>query len=251
MSNRRIFAVALTGLVLATSAQAWSWSWGPGERVKGSGEIATETRDPGAFDGVSLSGNFNVLVRQGSTARVELKADNNLLALIETKVVEGSKGRTLEISTKRGYNLSTTVTPQLTLDMPQLRAIAIAGAGDIRVEGMKTAAVDASIAGSGDIKFVDINIERLGLKIAGSGDISATGRSGSLSVSVAGSGDVRARGLEAEEVKVSIAGSGDAQVLATKKLNVSISGSGGVGYLGSPEISMSVAGSGKVKKLTN
>lgn len=249
--NRRFFALAATSFVIASSAQAWSWNFGSGERVNGSGEIASETRDVGSFDGIALSGGFKVLVRQNSTARLELKADKNLLALIETKVVEGSKGRTLEISPKRGYNLAATVTPVITLDMAQLRALSIAGSGDVRVEAMKTPSVDASIAGSGDISFIDLDSERLGVKVAGSGDVTATGRADKLDVSVAGSGDVKLRGLAAQEVKVSIAGSGDAQVQAIKTLKVSVSGSGDFGYIGSPEISMSVAGSGKVRKLAN
>src|SRR6478609_7714192 len=120
--TRRFFFLAAASLAVASSAQAWSWNWGSGERVNGSGEIATETRELGAFDGVSLAGSFNVTVRQSPTARFELKTDNNLLPLIETKIVEGSKGRTLEISVKRGYSLSASTTPQITLDMPQLRA---------------------------------------------------------------------------------------------------------------------------------
>ena len=249
--NRRFFALAATSFVIASSAQAWSWNFGSGERVKGSGEVASETRDLGSFDGIALSGGFKVLVRQGATAKIELKADKNLLPLIETKVVDGSKGRTLEISPKRGVNLSTTVTPVITLDMAQLRALSIAGSGDVRVEAMKTPSVEASIAGSGDIHFTDLDSDRLGVKVAGSGDVTATGRTDKLEVSVAGSGDVRVRGLVAQDVKVSIAGSGDAEVQAVKTLKVSVSGSGDVGYTGSPEISMSVAGSGKVRKMTN
>ena len=249
--NRRFFALAATSFVIASSAQAWSFNFGSGERVIGSGEITSETRDLGSFDGISLSGGFKVLVRQSSTAKVELKADINLLALIETKVVDGSKGRTLEISPKRGYNLATTVTPVITLDMAQLRAMSIAGSGDVRVEAMKTPSVEASIAGSGNIHFTDLESDRLGLRVAGSGDITAIGRTDKLDVSVAGSGDVKLRGLVAQDVKVSIAGSGDAQVQAIKTLKVSVSGSGDVGYIGSPEISMSVAGSGKVRKLQN
>ena len=249
--NRRFFALAATSFVIASSAQAWSWSFGSGERVNGSGEIASETRDVGSFDAVALSGGFKVIVRQNSKTSLELKADKNLLALIETKVVEGSKGRTLEISPKRGVNLAATVTPVITLDMAQLRALSIAGSGDVRVEAMKTASVDASIAGSGGIHFTDLDSDRLGVKVVGSGDITATGRVDKLDVSVAGSGDVKLRGLAAQDVKVSITGSGDAQVQALKTLKVSVSGSGDVGYVGSPEISMSVAGSGKVRKLQN
>ena len=249
--NRRFFAFAATSFAIAGSAQAWSWSFGSGERVKGSGEVTSETRDVGSFDGIALSGGFKVLVRQNSTSKVALKADNNLLALIETKVVEGSKGRTLEISTKRGFSLSPTVAPVITLDMAQLRALSIAGSGDVQVEAMKTPSVEASIAGSGDIRFTDLDSDRLGLRVAGSGDVTATGRTGNLEVSVAGSGDVRVKGLVAQDVKISIAGSGDAQVQAVRTLKVSVSGSGDVGYIGSPEISISVAGSGKVRKLAN
>jgi hypothetical protein len=190
-------------------------------------------------------------VRQGAATKVELKADKNLLALIETKVVEGSKGRTLEISAKRGYRLASTVTPVITLDMVQLRTLAVAGSGNIAVEAMKTPSVDASIAGSGDIRFVDLSSDRLGVKVSGSGDVAASGRTGSLDISIAGSGDVKLRALAADEVKVSIAGSGDAQVQAIKTLKVSIAGSGDVGYVGSPVISNSIAGNGSVRKLAN
>jgi hypothetical protein len=249
--NRRFFALAATSFVIASAAQAWSFNFGSGERVNGSGEIASETREVGSFDGIALSGGFKVLVRQNSRAKVELKADKNLLALIETKIVEGSKGRTLEIAPKRGFNLNTTVTPVITLDMATLRALSIAGSGDVRVEAMKTGSVDLSIAGSGEVHFADLDSDRLGVKVAGSGDVTATGRTDKLEVSVAGSGDVKLRDLVAQDVKVSIAGSGDAQVQAVKLLKVSVSGSGDVGYVGSPEISMSVAGSGKVRKITN
>ena len=251
MSNRRFFILAAASLAVAGSAQAWSFSFGKGERVTGSGESATEIRELGAFDGISLAGGFKVLVRQGSSGKVELKADKNLLSYIETKVVEGSKGRTLEIAPKRGFSLNYSTAPQLTLEVAQLRLISIAGSGDVKVEPMKTPAVEANIAGSGNIIFDQLTSDSLGLKVSGSGDVTAAGRTGTLNISVAGSGDVKARELEASEAKVSIAGSGDVQLQAVKTLKVSIAGSGDVSYIGSPEISTSVAGNGKVKKIAN
>jgi len=252
--NRRIALALATAAVLAaaTSAQAWNVNFGgSGERVVGSGELGSETRDVGAFDGVASAGDFKILVRQGSAARVELKADKNLLPYIETRVVEGSKGRTLEISTRRGVNLSTHITPELVLDMPQLRAISLAGSGDVKVQAMKTQGVDASISGSGNIVFDRLDSERLGLKVSGSGDVTAAGHTGNLNVSVAGSGDVKARSLAADDAKVSVAGSGNVQVQAVKTLHVSIAGSGDVGYVGSPEISKSIAGNGRVTRLND
>lgn len=247
-TTRRLFALGLVSAAVL-SGPAHAWSWNKGERVTGNGDVGTEARDTGAFDAVALSGGFTVVIRQGQTHKVEVKADRNLLPYIETRVVEGSRGRTLEISPKKGVSISSSSNPSFILEMPTLRAVAVAGSGMVKVEAMKTGGVDAAIAGSGDIRFVNLDAERLGMKVAGSGNIAAAGRSGSASVSISGSGDVRAAELAAEEVKVSIAGSGDAQVQATRKLNVSIAGSGDVKYAGSPEISSSIAGSGKVRRL--
>jgi hypothetical protein len=246
-TSRRLFALGLVGAALCGSAQAWSWN--KGERVTGNGDLATEARDTGAFDAVSLSGGFNVVIRQGTGNKVEVKADRNLLPHIETRVVEGGKGRTLEIGPKKGVNISTSTNPSFTIEMPALRAVAVAGSGTVKVEEMKTGGVDAAIAGSGDIRFANLDAERLAMKVSGSGDIVAAGRCGNASIAISGSGDVKAADLVAEDVKVTIAGSGDAQVQATKKLNVSIAGSGDVKYAGTPEISSSIAGSGKVRRL--
>ena len=252
LSRRQIVRIGVLGFAAAAvfsgSAQAWSWST-KGERITGNGDIATEARDPGAFDGVALSGSFNVVIRQGSGNKVEVKADRNLLPYIETRIVEGSKGRTLEIAPRKGFNIHSSTTPSLSIEVPALRSIALAGSGAVKVEAMKTGGVDVAIAGSGDVRFADLDAERLGVKVSGSGDIVAAGRCGSVSAAIAGSGNVKVAELVAEEVKVTIAGSGDAQVNATKRLNVSIAGSGDVKYAGSPEVSSSIAGSGKVRRL--
>lgn len=246
---RRLFAITALSLAAAGTAHAWSLSFGSSQRVEGNGEVAAEARNLGNFDAVSLSGDFKVLIRQGGADKVEIKTDRNLLSYVETKVVDGSKGRTLEIATKRGISLNSRGTPTITLDMRQLRGLAIAGSGDIRVEPMKIANLDASIAGSGDLRVQGLQADQVSLSVAGSGDMVFEGKAAGLSVTVRGSGDVKTRDLVVDEAKVSIAGSGDVTVQAARKLDVRIAGSGDVGYVGSPEISFSNAGSGSVRKL--
>lgn len=245
-TTRRLFALGLATAALCGSAHAWSWNWGgKGERVTGNGEIATEARDVSGFDSISLSGGFNVQIRQGTGGKVELKADRNLLPYIDTQL----DGRTLRIQPKKGFNLSHKTTPSFTIEMPTLRGLSVAGSGTIKVDPIKAGSVEAAIAGSGDIRFAQLDAERLAMKVSGSGDIVVAGRAAQAAVSIAGAGDVKAADFAADEVKVSIAGSGDAQVQATKTLNVSIAGSGDVKYVGSPEIKTSIAGSGRVSKI--
>ncbi|HEX2011808.1 MAG TPA: DUF2807 domain-containing protein, partial [Roseateles sp.] len=105
--NRRIATIALAALTLAGGAQAWSWTIGSGERIKGTGELGSEARSPGSFEAIQLSGSFKLQVRQAAADSLEIKADKNLLPYIETRVVDGGKGyKTLEIHTKKGYQLS-------------------------------------------------------------------------------------------------------------------------------------------------
>lgn len=248
-ATRRAAAVALLSLAAAGGAHAWSLSFGGAQRIEGNGDVASESREVGAFDAVSLSGDFKVVVRQGSADKIEVRTDRNLLSYVETKIADGDKGRTLEISAKRGYNLNARGTPTITLDMRQLRGLAIAGSGDIRVEAMKTGNLDASIAGSGDLRVQGLEADQVNLRVAGSGDMVFQGKANGLSVRVAGSGDVKTRELAVDDAKVSISGSGDVTVQALRRLTVSIAGSGDVGYVGSPEISLSNAGSGSVRKL--
>jgi len=250
MTTRRL-ALSLTAasLVCAVNlAHAWPWS---AERVEGSGQITAEQRDLGAFDGVSLSGDYKVTVRQAAGNHVEIKADNNLLPYIETRIVDKGNGRTLEIGTKRGYSLRSTSTPQITLDMPTLRALSISGSGDIKVGPIKGGDVGVSIAGSGDLVFDQLQADVLSLSVSGSGDFKATGRTSQFKISVSGSGDIKAPDFAADDVKISIAGSGGAVIRAAKTLHVSVAGDGDVAYHGAPVVSSSIAGSARIKKLDN
>lgn len=248
--RRTLFTgAAAAALSFSAAAIGWSFTWGSGEQVKGDGKVVREARSVSGFDGISLSGNFELKVRQSGTGRVELEGDGNLLPYVETKVVDGRKGKTLEISVKRGYQVYAKQPLRVEVDLASLRAVGIAGSGKAELDSIKSELLDLSVAGSGTVVAPRVEAGRLNLNIAGSGDIVAGGKAGEASVSIAGSGDVRAAELAADEVKVSISGSGDAAVQAVRRLKVSIAGSGDVRYSGNPEMSTSIAGSGSVKRL--
>lgn len=248
---RRHFVLGALALGVSAGAQAWTWGQGSGERVDGNGEQGSESRTPGAFEAIRLSGNFKLKVRQAGSDTVELSADRNLLPYVETRVIEGKGGiKTLEISPKNGYRLSSRQPVQLNVGMVVLRRLTVDGNGDARVEGMKTPRLDVAVAGSGDIYLNELFSEEVVLSVAGSGDVQAQGRANSLRISLAGSGDVKAADLAADEVRVSVAGSGDVLVQANKLLKASIAGSGDVRYRGTPQVSSSVAGSGSIKPMS-
>lgn len=215
--------------------------------TKGSGKLATDTRSLPEFQAVSLKGSVDLVVKQGPQS-VQVQADDNLLALIETVVESTPQGATLVVRNKRGESFSTRNKMLVTVSVPKLTGVAAEGAGDIQVDAFNTPVLKLALSGSGNARLQKLSAGEFGISISGSGDVSADGSATKVKVSIAGSGDVRLSDLKGEEVSVNIAGSGDAAVHASKSLEVSIAGSGDVSYSGNPAVKSSVAGSGSVSR---
>jgi hypothetical protein len=228
-------ATALPGQAMAAEAVS----------VAGNGQPTTERRSLPEFTAVSATGSIDVRIRQSAQQTLDVRADANLLALLET-VVDGDKS--LQIRWKHNSRPRTRNQPVVEIGMAQLQSLASSGSSDIRVDGFKATQLAAAVSGSGDIRLNKLQAEQLGVSIAGSGDVSASGQVIRLQVKIAGSGDVRSEGLKAEDVTISIAGSGDAAVQADKTLTVSIAGSGDVVYTGAATVKSSIVGSGNVTK---
>ena len=241
------FSVAVAAPVHAEEGGSWLQRAGS-HLMTGSGKLQTETRAISGFQAISLRGPMQLVLRQGAREAVELRADDNLLALIETRVVDRSGVPTLEIGTRGGSRFDSRNDMTVTIDVLTLNALSVAGSGDVVGEGLKTAALKVQVTGSGDIRLRQLSSDEIRVEISGSGDVGLAGRVARLQVSIAGSGDVDTSGLEAEDVSVSIAGSGDAKVNARKTLGVAIAGSGDVAYTGDASLKSSISGSGSVAK---
>jgi Putative auto-transporter adhesin, head GIN domain len=234
-----LLAIAL--LLVPTSPRAGN--------VTASGRIATENRVVPTFRAIALHGSMNVVVRQSGKDAVEVRADDKLLPLIETRVVDRSGVPTLEIDTKTGWNISGRSQDMVvTVEVATLEALAVSGSGTLVGEALRMPRLKVVVAGSGGLRLPRITADDLAIKVSGSGDVEAGGRAGRLSIAIAGSGNVKARELEGDEVSVSIAGSGNAAVQARKSLAVSIAGSGDVRYVGDATVKTAIAGSGTVTK---
>jgi uncharacterized Zn-binding protein involved in type VI secretion len=216
-----------------------------GASVRGSGTQIEETRVLSGYSALVLDAPIDVTLKAGSTERVTLRADDNILPLIETKVIDGR----LEIVTRSGVSFSTRHPPKATVEYKQLNAIRMKGSGDVRADVIKAPVLELVIGGSGDVIIDRVEVDVLGISAAGSGDVTARGRAKRVGVVVEGSGDVDVAGVEATEAAVRVRGSGDVKVDAAERLEVDVSGSGDVRYRGLPQVKKKVRGSGSVAPL--
>jgi len=233
----------VSALLLLSAA---SCSINGGKRITGNGSQSIDQRNFSNFDGIEISGPYDVILTQGPTFAVEVRGDENLLNYV---TIENENG-TLDISTKRGFNLKPRAGLEVYVTAPAIESMTINGSGSIKASTkIKANNLKIRIGGSGDVNLSNIDAPRINSSVAGSGAVVLKGATENFEASIAGSGDVHAFGLMSENTAVEIAGSGNAEVFASKKLKVSIAGSGDVAYKGNPAtVNQSKAGSGSVRK---
>ena len=188
----------------------------------GSGVAATQARHVAAFKSVELAGSNNVVIHVGEKRSVVVRADDNLLGRVTTKVRSGK----LVIAETPG-SLTTKSPMSVEIGIPTLDALTLTGSGDIVVDG--------------------IAAENLEVALPGSGMVTGSGTATQLAVTVSGSGAVQFMQLAAEDVRAAVSGSGSIFVSATRSLDASVSGSGAIIYTGNPQdVKRSITGTGAI-----
>ena len=216
--------------------------------IRGSGNVAEETREVGSFTGVALAGigELTIEVSEGESLRIE--AEDNLMPYLEAEVRNGM----LKIGVQDGVNLNPTRPVRFYLTVEELDTIVLSGSGNIEAPDLGAERFSVTISGSGDVEMGDLSADTLDVVISGSGNLDiAGGRVEEQDITISGSGEYQAGDLSSESVQITISGSGNATVWATESLDVRISGSGSVNYYGNPRTTFSGSGSGKLRSLGN
>jgi hypothetical protein len=247
--------VALAGVPWTSYAQASNAparqvatvTYGGGERLQGSGRIVEEPRPLPAFQAVHVDGPVRVELQASDRDAVTVRFDDNLVSLVETRVVDGNRA-VLEIGVRPGAAFRAARAPVVVVGFRALGELVLRGSGDVRADRIDADDFALSMSGSGDTRIESLRAARLAAVLAGSGDLVVRGgRADEQAFRLSGSGDVHAGRLEGRRVMVSVRGSGDAVVHATETLDATIAGSGDVAYRGNPRITQRIRGSGSVR----
>lgn len=196
------------------------------ENLTPSGNIITETRNPGAFKAVKTASSVPVYYTYGAEHKVVIKGSDNLLANFETRI----SGQELVLEFQDVNVRSSDM--QVWITSPQLEEINIGGSADFEVSGNFPAQQNLEVA------------------LSGSGDVNVLGqlKTNNLKVSISGSGEVNMKNVETNTADFKISGSGNIEAKVITSLKANISGSGNVNYFGNPTVQSNINGSGKVIK---
>ena len=216
-----IVVPALAITVLAAVFIVRQTDMGSGTTLQGSGIAVRQVRTVAPFTSVDLAGSNNVIIHVGRPQSVVVRADDNLIRHVTTRVDSG----TLVIGSTGSY--ASKAVMSVTISVPALEALRLSGSGNVAAE--------------------DIHATRFTVSLSGSGNVHAAGSAAHLEAMLDGSGQARLLGLVARDVRAVIGGSGELLVTATDRLDASVPGSGEIIYAGNPaHVTKSVTGSGEI-----
>jgi hypothetical protein len=217
------------------------------QKIKGKGDLVTETRTVSGYNSVSLSMDASVYVTNGTEYTLEVMAQENLLPYIQTKLEHDR----LVIKIKNTVSLGHHEPIKILITAPGMTDLDVSGSGliDVQNDWLGTT-LETHISGSGKISLSHVQCGTLKAKISGSGDIEAeSGQVSAEDLNISGSGNIEFRYVVASDVNADISGSGNIYTQATTLLDATISGSGNIYYLGNPQINAHISGSGNIMKI--
>jgi hypothetical protein len=210
------------------------------ETIYGNGQVVSEERDIGDFEGLKVSSGIDVLIRQGSEAALMLEADENLHEVIRTEVVDGN----LKIYTSMNVRRANKMTVYLVYK--ELNSIRVSSSGDVRGENtLHTERLRIGLSSAGDLTL-DVEAEKVICDISSSGDVRLSGSTDLLEASLSSAGDLYAYDLNARTCDVNVSSAGDARVYASEEFKLRSSSAGSIYYKGEGKLvysSTSSAGS--------
>lgn len=229
---------------------AWHFDFNGGGSVAGSGDIETEERALATFTDIIVNYPAEVTIQQGQEASVSVRADDNLLPQLDTRVA-GSQLIIGNSESNWGRRVNPSETVRIVVIVPDPSSIEFNSAGSVKATGLTGESLEISLDGAGNLELSDLDYVKIAIQLDGAGNITASGSVDSLTAELDGLGNLDAGQLTAQSAVVTVDGLGNATVRAVVSLNVAIDGLGSVNYYGSPQLTEDSNGLGSVKRLGN
>ncbi|MES2704352.1 MAG: head GIN domain-containing protein [Bacteroidota bacterium] len=216
-------------------------------KISGHGPVITKEYNLGTFTAFDNGIDADLYFTQDSTYHVEISAQQDILDIIETPVINGR----LSLQVEKYKNIGHHDRIIVRISAPSITAMGVNGSGTVTaLQPVAAGNLSLSVNGSGKLSVAAFAGNTLAADISGSGSIYVNGgQCSNVAAHISGSGEIDLLGVNARTGAVETSGSGKTCIWATDRLDVRISGSGDVLYKGTPSIHSEISGSGRIKPL--
>jgi hypothetical protein len=216
------------------------------KRIKGNGNIITQSRSVSGFSSVDVSGSIDIYASMDSSTSVRVEADENLQEYIQIE----NEGGVLRVHSKNGFNLRPSSQIKVYVASSNFNRFEASGSCDIYGQNKisSNSPIDFDLSGSCDATM-DVNSPKISADLSGACKVNLKGQTKNLTVKGSGSTTIKCFDLLSENANIDISGAGDAEVYASVKLDIGVSGAGDVRYKGNANVNQHISGAGSVKKV--
>ncbi len=209
----------------------------------GSGNIVTENRNQGLFNGISVGGGFDVEIKTGPNAEVLVESDDNIIKYIETKLVKGELRIRLDDINLRDAHLKVYIT------VPELTSIKASASADIEARDVlkSQGLIKLQSTSGGEIKAV-LEAPEISASASSGGELNISGRTRDLKAESSSGSTINAGQLLSERTSISVSSGATAKVHASISLDAAASSGGNITYRGAANVKKSVSSGGEVEK---
>lgn len=206
----------------------------------------TDQRDLMPFTKVSVSGSFDVTLKQADQASIKIKTYRVPVDNILTNVK--SNELILEIKDEKKKQSSNVLDRVIvTIYTSKISEISKMGSSNIlSTETWVSPIVTIDSQDSGEINM-QLKCDEVDVQLKGSGKIRLKGKAKRQNISLMGSGNYNASKLESTQATIKLMGSGSAYLNVDEYIDANLTGSGSVYFSGDAKVQSTIHGSGRIE----
>jgi hypothetical protein len=214
-----------------------------GPSIKGNGNVVEETRTVNDFTAIKASAGTNVYITQGNEIKVLVKADENLIDIISTKVEDG----VLKITNSKQIRRSTVNKVFVTVrEIKELTAFA--GSNIYSETALKSENIELTSSAGSNMKL-DVISKRMKVSTSAGSNIYLEGRTDKFEGAASAGSNIKAENLKTKICKAKVSSGANIWITVTDELDGKASSGGNVFYYGTPkQVDVSSSSGGNVKK---
>lgn len=200
-------------------------SFNLGDKIKGNGNITTETRVVNQdFKNIEVSHGIRVIVQQSDNKSITVEVDDNLQQHIITKIENG----VLKIEADESYN--TSETPVVNVKMPVINGLDTSSGSEITSSGVLITENINVKSSSGSQINISVEADAIKLESTSGSHIEASGKALKLETSSSSGSKIEAKNLMTNEVISESASGSSTSVFPILKLQAKASSGSNISY---------------------
>ena len=199
-----------------------------GPSIKGNGNVVDDVRKTKEFNKIEISRGMNVYISKGEITKIVVKADENLLDAIETKIVDD----VLKITATE--NIRSATSKKVFVTTPHLEKIKASSGSNVYSETVLFFR-NLELSGSaGSNQKLEINSEAVEVSTSSGSNIDLTGKANSFKGKASSGSNIKASDLTAENCDAKASSGANIWITAKKDFSGDVSSGANIFLYGNP-----------------